>query len=222
MLAQAGKADSTIGRHLAAIGWQHRQQGRVPPTARDERMVIADTLSGIRREARARPSNRLAYEVRKAFEQQREVFESPPHYDEIGRRYGVKLFWPVLLVHVRMLRVAMGFCPTDERDQGLVFLLEHATLSGLADDIGQAEVVDSWRRLSCNPANVLERVESRTGLFLRWSKAERRAGLGQLLASLDPMFEYWYERDPSAWRRGISPESFDQISQLGEFPESRW
>ena len=164
----------------------------------------------------------LGYEVRKAFEQQREILESPPHYDEIGRRYGVKLLWPVLLVHVRMLRVAMGFCPTDERDQGLVFLLEHATLSGLADDIGQAEVVEAWRGLGCNPANVLERVESRTGLFLQWSKAERRAGLGQLLASLDPMFEFWYKRDPSVWRKGISPETFDRISLLDEFPEPRW
>ena len=27
VLAQAGRADSTIGRHLAAIGWQHRQHG---------------------------------------------------------------------------------------------------------------------------------------------------------------------------------------------------
>ena len=58
VLAQAGRADSTIGRHLAAIGWQHRQHGQVPPTARDNRMVIADTLAGIRREARARPSNK--------------------------------------------------------------------------------------------------------------------------------------------------------------------
>ena len=60
VLAQAGRADSTIGRHLAAIGWHHRQCGHVPPTARDERMVIADTLAGIRREARARPSNKKA------------------------------------------------------------------------------------------------------------------------------------------------------------------
>ena len=60
VLAQAGKADSTIGRHLAAIGWQHRQQGHVPPTARDARMVIADTLAGLRRAARARPSHKKA------------------------------------------------------------------------------------------------------------------------------------------------------------------
>lgn len=59
-LAMARKADSTIGRHLAAIGWKHRQDGLVAPTVRDERMVIADTLAGIRREQRARPSARKA------------------------------------------------------------------------------------------------------------------------------------------------------------------
>ncbi len=164
----------------------------------------------------------LAYEIRKAFELQREILESPPHYDEIDRRYGVKLLWPVLLVHTRLLRVAMGFCPTDERDQGLVYLLEHAVLSGLAGDIGGTEVVERWRGLVCNPADILERVESRTGLFLQWSKTERRAGLGQLLASLDPMFSFWYERDPAAWRWGISPERFDEMSRLGDFAKPRW
>nr|WP_020997458.1 site-specific integrase [Sphingomonas sp. ERG5]AGU69333.1 cre recombinase protein [Sphingomonas sp. ERG5] len=59
-LALEGKADTTIGRHLAAIGWKHRQDGLVAPSALDARMVIADTLAGIRREARARPSARKA------------------------------------------------------------------------------------------------------------------------------------------------------------------
>lgn len=59
-LALAGKADTTIGRHLAAIGWKHRQDGLSAPVQRDDRMVIADTLAGIRREARARPSARKA------------------------------------------------------------------------------------------------------------------------------------------------------------------
>ncbi|WP_458732845.1 site-specific integrase [Sphingobium xenophagum] len=59
-LAMADKADTTVGRHLAAIGWKHRQDGHVAPVQRDVRMVIADTLAGIRREARARPSARKA------------------------------------------------------------------------------------------------------------------------------------------------------------------
>lgn len=58
--ARAGNAPSTITRHLAVIGGQHRQAGEVAPQARDTRMVIADTRSGIRREQRARPSGKKA------------------------------------------------------------------------------------------------------------------------------------------------------------------
>ena len=59
-LAGAGRADSTITRHLAAIGWRHRQDGQAEPSARDTHMLIADALAGIRREQRARPSARKA------------------------------------------------------------------------------------------------------------------------------------------------------------------
>lgn len=57
-LAQAGRADSTIGRHLAAVAWHHRQAGETAPQHRDLRDVIADTLAGIRREQRARPTRK--------------------------------------------------------------------------------------------------------------------------------------------------------------------
>ena len=59
-LAKAGRADSTITRHLAAIGWRHRQDGQATPAMRDAHMLITDTLAGIRREQRARPSARKA------------------------------------------------------------------------------------------------------------------------------------------------------------------
>ena len=59
-LAKAGKADSTITRHAAAIAWYHRRAGEVAPQHRDPRWVIADTLAGIRREQRARPSQKKA------------------------------------------------------------------------------------------------------------------------------------------------------------------
>lgn len=60
VLAMAGKADSTITRHAAAIAWYHRRAGEVAPQHRDLRGVIADTLAGIRREQRTRPSARKA------------------------------------------------------------------------------------------------------------------------------------------------------------------
>jgi site-specific recombinase XerD len=59
-LARAGRADSTVTRHLAAITWQHRHEGLPPPSARDTHQLIADTLSGIRREQRARPTGKKA------------------------------------------------------------------------------------------------------------------------------------------------------------------
>ncbi|GLK44000.1 MULTISPECIES: site-specific integrase [Novosphingobium] len=59
-LARAGRADSTVTRHLAAITWQHRHDGLPPPSARDTHQLIADTLSGIRREQRARPTRKKA------------------------------------------------------------------------------------------------------------------------------------------------------------------
>lgn len=59
-LATAGRADSTIARHGAAIAWKHGQDGLVSPQARHGRRVIADTLAGIRRDQRARPSRRKA------------------------------------------------------------------------------------------------------------------------------------------------------------------
>src|SRR4051812_43060064 len=44
----------------------------------------------------------LAYDVRKAFERQREVIQPPKHFEEIGVRYGVQILWPVLLLQQRL------------------------------------------------------------------------------------------------------------------------
>ena len=40
-LATAGRADSTITRHCAAIAWKHGQEGLVAPQVRDGRRVVA-------------------------------------------------------------------------------------------------------------------------------------------------------------------------------------
>ena len=43
----------------------------------------------------------LAYDVRKAYEKQREILLPPERFDEIGPRYGVQILWPVLLLQDR-------------------------------------------------------------------------------------------------------------------------
>jgi hypothetical protein len=162
----------------------------------------------------------LAYDVRKAFERQRDIIK-PPKHANMGVRYGVNVLWPVYLVQVRLLREAMGFMPTDERDQGLAFLLEHATLAGLTADIGGSEIVTQWRRLSCNPASLTALVDSRAGVFLSWTDAERQKGLGQILNSFNPMFEFEYERSLVAWQEGISPASFAMSARWSDYPDPR-
>ena len=116
----------------------------------------------------------------------------------------------------------MGFMPTDERDQGLAFLLEHATLAGLTADVGGSEIVMQWRRIHCNPATLTALVVSCAGIFLSWNDAERKQGLGQILESLDPMFEFDYERGTAAWQAGISPGSFAMVARWSDYPDPRW
>lgn len=59
----------------------------------------------------------LAYDVRKAYEQQREVPHPPHHYEEIGVRYGVRILWPVLLLQHRLPRLSLVFLnhPSDKQ-----------------------------------------------------------------------------------------------------------
>ena len=42
----------------------------------------------------------LAYDLRKAYEQMRDIIQPPKHYPEIGVRYGVRIIWPMLLVQM--------------------------------------------------------------------------------------------------------------------------
>lgn len=66
----------------------------------------------------------LAYDVRKAYEQQREVLQPPQHYKEVGVRYGVKILWPVLLPQNRMLRLSLAFLNHSAKTQAIAYALE--------------------------------------------------------------------------------------------------
>lgn len=51
----------------------------------------------------------LAYDVRKAFERQREVIQPSKHFEEAVVRYGVQILWPVILLQQRLLRQSLAF-----------------------------------------------------------------------------------------------------------------
>jgi hypothetical protein len=61
----------------------------------------------------------LACDVRKAYEQQREILQPPQYYEEIGVRYGVKILWPVLLLQHRMLRLSLAFLNHSGKTQAI-------------------------------------------------------------------------------------------------------
>ena len=82
----------------------------------------------------------LAYDVRKAYEQQREILQPPQHFEEVGVRYGVKILWPVLLLQHRMLRLSLAFLSHTAKTQAIAYALEAIIEEALREDFGaQAE-----------------------------------------------------------------------------------
>lgn len=167
-LALAGKADSTIGRHLAAIGWKHRQDGLVAPVQRDQRMVIADTLAGIRREARARPS------ARKAAITARELAAMIAAADGQGTR-SIRDRAILALGLAAALRrselVALEWRDVELVDKGLTLTLRHSK----TDQEGEGQVIAVPQGKTLKP---VERLNA-------WL-AVRGRGAGPLFYQIDP------------------------------------
>ena len=166
----------------------------------------------------------LAYDVRKAYEQQREILQPPEHYEEMGVRYGVQILWPVLLLQQRMLRVSLGYLDHAKRHQAITYALEAVIEEGLREDFGSQgqTLVDLWQRL--NPADpaMFDRLDSRGAIFCSWSKAERKRRFAALLASFDPMYESVYAFHVGRGESGlVSPQELAQW-QNKESPDPRW
>ena len=166
----------------------------------------------------------LAYDVRKAYEQQRKIIKPPEHYPEIGTRFGVEVLWPVILVQSRMLRASMAFIETTKWHQTMAYCLEAVLESALKDDFNAHSSVlhDRWMRI--NPAHPWseEKLDSRGAIFCSWTKAQRRKHLAGLLASLDPMYPSLY----TFWSRSgdatlLSPEELDAWAGA-EWTDPKW
>ncbi|KVE27405.1 hypothetical protein WS67_11560 [Burkholderia singularis] len=165
----------------------------------------------------------LAYDVRKAYEQQRESLQPPKSYEGIGVRYGVAILWPVLLVQQRMLRVSLGYLDHSRRHQAITYSLEAVIEDGLREDFaaqGQS-LVDHWQRLDPT-ADIFEKLDSRGALFCSWTKAERERRFASLLLSFDAIHEYssslpGYRQAPDA----ISPHELERWQGV-EWPYPNW
>lgn len=133
----------------------------------------------------------LAYDVRKAFSGDRDVISPPESTPEIGTRFGVAQLWPLLLVHVRMLRASLAYMDHNARDQAITYDLE-AVLHEAIDEVFGAEgsqIREAWELV--DPACPLteQLLDGRAAAFLSWSGSRREASLAPLLASLRPDYE---------------------------------
>jgi hypothetical protein len=166
----------------------------------------------------------LAYDVRKAFERQREVIQPPKHFEEIGVRYGVQILWPVLLLQQRLLRQSLAFLSHTAKTQAITYALEAVIEDALRDDFGaQSErIIGLWQRLDPAQPEVLDMIDSRGGIFCSWTKAQRKSGFAQLLSSFDPMYDSFYSmRLKNGEKNLVSPAEF-AAWQNAEWPDPRW
>lgn len=165
----------------------------------------------------------LSYDVRKAFEKQREIIKAPELCPEYGTRFGVKILWPVLLVQTQMLRACMGYMPTTKWQQAVAFNLEAVVEDALRSDFGsQAEkLIARWNRIDPRLSWAEEKLDSRGAIFSVWTKNERKKHMDCLLASLDPMYPMLYQNSVKAGNtKMISPEEFDSWTGV-EWPDAK-
>jgi hypothetical protein len=166
----------------------------------------------------------LAYDVRKAFERQREVIQPPKHFEEIGVRYGVQILWPVLLLQQRLLRQSLAFLDHTAKTQAITYALEAVVEDALREDFGAqaGHIIDLWQRLDPAQPEVFEMIDSRGGIFCSWTKAQRKYGFAQLISSFDPMYERFYAmRLKNGEKNLISPGEL-AAWENAEWPDPRW
>ncbi|GAB6852509.1 DUF6904 family protein [Paraburkholderia kururiensis] len=165
----------------------------------------------------------LAYDVRKAYEQQREILQPPEGYEEMGVRYGVEILWPVLLVQHRMLRVSLGYLDHSRRHQAITYSLEAVIEAALREDFGAQgqAMVDHWLRIDPT-ADIFEKLDSRGAMFCSWSKAERAGRLASLLLSFDFMYDrYSTPANGPHTPESISPRELKRWEGV-EWPDPNW
>lgn len=137
----------------------------------------------------------LAYDVRKAFERQREIIEPPENFGEIGVRYGVNILWPVLLVQQRLMRASLAYLDSSALAQAMTYALESVIEDALKDDFPQtaSRIIDLWKQLPTDPDG-LAKLDNRGAMFCSWSKGERARKFPSLMSSFFSMYEATYPR----------------------------
>ncbi len=154
----------------------------------------------------------LAYDIRKAYERQREILEPPEHYEEAGVRYGVQILWPMLIMQVKMLRESLAFIDHPKGHQAVAYALEAVLEEAIEVLFGdQAKALNTlMEQVSVRSRYVEDNLYSRCALFSSWGKTERKQRMLNLIESLVPTYPAAYkifqrQRDTPV----LTPEDFE-------------
>jgi hypothetical protein len=166
----------------------------------------------------------LAYDVRKAYEQQREILKAPEHYEEIGLRYGVRILWPVLLLQQRMLRSSLAYLDHTAKTQAIAYALETIIEQALLEDFGQQgkDAVALWQRIDPAQPSVFVMLGSRGAIFCSWTKAERKRRFLYLLTSFDPLFDSYYTLRLQRGEKNLVSPGELALWANAEWPDPKW
>lgn len=166
----------------------------------------------------------LAYDVRKAYERQREILEPPEHYEEVGLRYGVRILWPVLLLQQRMLRSSLACLDHTAKTQAIAYALEAIIEEAVLEDFQShgKDIITAWKRINLAHPDVFDMLNSRGGLFCSWTKAERKRQLLELLISFEPLYDSYYTlRLQQGQKNLVSPGDLTLWANA-EWPDPNW
>ena len=125
----------------------------------------------------------LAYDIRKAYEGKRKIFQPPEYQSEIGIRYGEEMSWPVLLVQSIMLRVSLSSRDHTKKHQAITYALEDVIEDALKKDFANDanKIIDAWRRLNEQDVSLLDRLNELYEEFHSWNARQRKTQLPTLL-----------------------------------------
>lgn len=165
----------------------------------------------------------IQYETRKACEGLRQVLQPPPCMPELGVRYGIEAYWPVLLVQCRMLRESLAYIGSTKRQQAITYALEDVIEAAINEVFGPNAklVLERWNRIDPRDTTLEGKLDSRCIQFMRWSRTERKNNLPGLLASLDFMYPYFYLNRVNNGEVGlVSPDEYDALNgEVWETPK---
>jgi hypothetical protein len=172
----------------------------------------------------------LAYEVRHAYQGDREVLKLPSDVGESGATIyaGFRILWPVFLMQLGMLRWGAGFQPTTKEQQSNLYRLEACADDALiAYDPFVGRRCLEWLAHFQGPSDkyILQYVQNCSLQYVTVGKPgkARFKELPEILHMLSPFSKGYraFEEYLQSMAKGKGCQPGD-LQDLGEWPEFKW